>query len=92
MAHLTRNKQKLLNRIRRIKGQVEAIEKALEEEKDCGLTLQTIAAARGAMNGLMAEVMEGHIREHILNQNHDPHVEPAQAAEELIGILRSYLK
>ena len=62
MAHTTKDKEKLLNRVRRIKGQISAIEKALESDQECSKVLQTIAACRGAINGLMAEVLEGHVR------------------------------
>jgi len=65
MAHTTRNKEKLLVRVRRIRGQVAALEKALSEEDDCSRILQLIAGSRGAMDGLMAEVLEGHIRLHV---------------------------
>jgi DNA-binding FrmR family transcriptional regulator len=92
MAHTTRDKHKLLNRVRRIKGQVEGIEKALEAEKDCFLVLQTIAACRGALNGLMAEVLEGHIRFHVLDPGHEPRPEQAQAAEVLLDVVRAFLK
>src|ERR1700726_1587042 len=60
MAHTIRDKKKLLNRVNRISGQVGAIKRALEQEKDCTDLLRTIAACRGAINGLMAEVIEGH--------------------------------
>ena len=59
MAHTVRDKNKLLNRVRRIRGQVDAIERALAEEQDCSDLLRTIAACRGAINGLMGEVIEG---------------------------------
>ena len=72
MAHTVRDKKKLLNRVNRISGQVEAIKRALEEEQDCSDLLRTIAACRGAMNGLMAEVIEGHIRFHIVDPNEKP--------------------
>ena len=68
MAHTTRDKEKLLIRVRRIRGQVEAIERALKEEQECGDLLQLVAACRGALNGLMAELVEGHIRFHVLDQ------------------------
>ncbi len=66
MAHTLKNKKSLLTRIRRIKGQSEALERALEQEAECGAVLQQIAAIRGAINGLMAEVLVGHVREHCL--------------------------
>lgn len=92
MAHTIRGKQKLLNRVRRIRGQMDGIEKALGEERDCSAILQMIAACRGAIGGLMSEVVEGHIREHVLDPNKRPTAEQSEAAEELIDVLKSYLK
>lgn len=92
MAHTIRDKKKLISRVHRIRGQIEAVEKALVEERDCHSILQTIAACRGAINGLMAEVMEGHIRHHVLNPDRDPASGEARAAQELIDIVKSYLK
>jgi DNA-binding FrmR family transcriptional regulator len=90
MTHTIREKAKLLNRVRRIRGQVEAIERALEHDIGCADVMQLIAAARGAMGGLMAEVMEDHVRLHVMEP--DPAFERAQAAQELIDVVRSYLK
>jgi DNA-binding FrmR family transcriptional regulator len=92
MSHMIRDKPKLLKRVRRIRGQVEAVERALEQDIGCGDTMQLIAAARGAINGLMAQVMEGHIRVHATDPRRQPGSEQAQAAEELIDVVRSYLK
>lgn len=92
MAHTTADKKKLIDRIRRIRGQIDAIEKALEQEKDCSGILHHIAGCRGAMNGLMAEVVEGHIRSHILVSENGSKEKQAQAAEELIDLVKSYLK
>jgi DNA-binding FrmR family transcriptional regulator len=64
MSHTVKAKAKLLNRAGRIRGQVEALERALAGERECGEVLRLIAAARGAMDSLMAGVLEGHIREH----------------------------
>jgi FrmR/RcnR family transcriptional regulator, repressor of frmRAB operon len=89
MAHTIRNKKQLLNRVRRVRGQIEAVERLLEEEKECADILQQIAACRGSINGLMAEVLEGHIRCHIAEPEHAPR---AKAVEELIGITKSYLR
>lgn len=89
MSHTLKHKKPLLNRVRRLKGQLEALERALDDETGCYPILQQITAIRGAINGLMATVIEGHIREHmqpLLEQE-----EPA-ATEELIKVLRSYLK
>jgi len=92
MPHTVRDKKKLLNRVRRIRGQVAAIERALEEEQDASSILQTIAACRSAMNSLMAEVIEGHIRFHVVNPDTRPTSEQARATQELIDVLRTYLK
>ncbi len=91
MAHTTRDKEKLLVRVRRIRGQVEALEKALDQDDDCSKVLHLIAGSRGAMDGLMAEVLEGHIRSHVA----DPKVPPSErsrATEDVIELIRSYLK
>jgi DNA-binding FrmR family transcriptional regulator len=92
VSHTVREKTKLLNRVRRIRGQIEAVERALEQEIGCADVLQLIAGTRGAINGLMAEVMEDHIRMHVIDPAREPDSERAQAAEELIDVVRSYLK
>lgn len=92
MAHTVRDKKKLLDRVRRLRGQVEGIEKALIEERECHSILQTIAACRGAINGLMAEVIEGHIRFHVLDPDDDPVSERSKAAQELVDVVKTYLK
>jgi len=91
MAHTIRNKKKLILRVRRIRGQIGALEKALQEERDCGEILQLIAASRGAINGLMAEILEGHLRFHIANPNGKPKSKRA-AAREVIDVMKTYLK
>ena len=92
MAHIIRDKKKMLNRVRRIRGQVEAIEHAIEREADCSEILHTISACRGAFNSLMAEVLDGHIRFHVMDPDQDPKSEKARATQELIDVLRSYLR
>ncbi len=92
MAHTIRDKKKLLNRVRRIRGQIDAVEKALDQEHDCSAILLTIAACRGAINSLMAEVIEGHIRYHVVDPDQQPSTERAKAAQELIDVVRTYLK
>ena len=92
VTHTIREKTKLLNRVRRIRGQIEAVERALDQEIGCADVLQLIAGARGAINGLMAEVMEDHIRAHIVDPVREPDTQRAHAAEELIDVVRSYLK
>lgn len=91
MGHTARDKKPLLTRIRRIKGQAEALEKAVEEETECSAVLQQIAAIRGAVNGLMTEVLEGHIREH-LGADGVSSQQRQQDVEQVVQILRSYLK
>src|SRR5689334_15549554 len=86
MAHTVRDKNKLLNRVRRIRGQVDAIERALVEEQDCTDMLRTIAACRGAINSLMAEVIEGHIRYHVVDPDVKPTSRQATAAQELMDV------
>ena len=90
--HTVEEKPKLILRIKRIKGQIAAIERALEADEDCSDLLQLITAARGAMNGLMAELLEGHIRFHVIDPKQKISSEQALAADELIDIVRSYLK
>ncbi len=92
MAHLERDRKKLLNRARRIRGQIEAVERALEEDDQCSAVLQTIAAARGALNGLMARVLEGHIREHVIDPGRKPTRAQLEAADELLDVVKAYLK
>ena len=89
MSHTLKHKKPLLNRVRRLRGQLQALERALDEETGCYPILQQITAIRGAINGLMATVIEGHIREHMqpLQEQDEP-----QATEELVKVLRSYLK
>ena len=87
MSHTSREKLDLLSRTKKIIGQLESVLRALEEDASCGDVLQRLAAARGSINGLMAELMEDHIR------NHMPRNRSAEnATEELIEIVRSYLR
>jgi DNA-binding FrmR family transcriptional regulator len=92
LSHLTSRKTKLLNRIRRIKGQIEAVERALEEDASCGDVLQLLTGARGAMNGLMSEVIEDHVRHHVASADIGDQVVRDKGADELIDVVRSYLK
>lgn len=92
MAHTIKDKEKLLNRARRIRGQATAIEKALEEERDCSAILQTIAACRGAINGLMAELIEGQIKHHVVDPARRPTAEQSRAAQEIVDIVKAYLR
>ncbi|HDX8442204.1 metal/formaldehyde-sensitive transcriptional repressor [Aeromonas hydrophila] len=91
MSHTIHGKKKLLARVRRIKGQAGALESALEQESDCAAILQQIAAIRGAVNGLMLEVLEGHIREH-LGAEEATQAERLEDLDQVVRVLRSYLK
>ena len=73
-------------------GQVAAIDKALDQEAECSDVLHNISACRGAMDALMAEVIEGHIRFHILPPNGNATDEQTRAADDLVTALRAYLK
>ena len=90
MAHTVRDKAKLLARARRIQGQTAALEKQLTEGTDCIAVLQQIAAIRGAVNGLMAAVIEGHLVDHVVNES-----DLAQRQQDLdvvLQVIKSYLK
>jgi DNA-binding FrmR family transcriptional regulator len=92
MTHTTREKQKLLARVRRIRGQVEGIERALTGEAGCEEIMHLIAGVRGATAGLMAEVVEDHVREHLVDVEKHPGALNSEAAEQLLDVIRTYLK
>lgn len=92
MTHTIREKQKLLARVRRLRGQIEAIERALEGESGCEQVMHLIAGARGAMAGLMAEVVEEHVRTHLVDIETHPNALNADAVEQLLEVVRTYLK
>jgi DNA-binding FrmR family transcriptional regulator len=92
MAHTIREKQKLLARVRRIRGQVEAIERALDSEVGCEQVLQLIAGVRGATAGLMAEVVEDHVRNHLVDAEKHPGALDGDATDQLLDVVRTYLK
>jgi FrmR/RcnR family transcriptional regulator, repressor of frmRAB operon len=92
MGHVARDKTKLLNRLKRLRGQIEAIERAVEADEECAGVLQQATSCRGALDGFIAEVIEDHIREHMIGDrpaSADPRV---IAAEELIDVVHAYLK
>ena len=91
MSHTVQNKKPLLARIRRIKGQTEALERALENAEDCSVILQQLAAVRGAINGLMLQVMEGHVREHLGDANASE-AQREKDLEMVVSVLRSYVR
>ncbi len=91
MSHVFEDK-KIISRIRRIKGQLEAVERSLQEGKDCFAVLQTLSACRGAMNGLMGELIEGHVKEHVMQKPDAPQSDQDKAALELVTLLKTYWK
>ena len=95
MPHSPEDKKRAITRLRRIKGQTEALERAVEEGTDCSALLQQIAALRGAANGLMAEVLDSHLRELFGTSKIEPAngpIDPDEEIEALMKILRTYLK
>jgi len=92
MGHTVREKAKLLARVRRIRGQVEALERALDDERGCAEVLHQIVAVRGAIHGLMVGVLEEHVRAHIADPSISSAAMRSQGADELIDVLRSYLR
>jgi DNA-binding FrmR family transcriptional regulator len=90
--HTTHSKDKLVLRARRIAGQVKAIEKAIQNDVECASILQHLAACRGALNGLMSELVEEHILFHVLDPKKKHSSEQVEAAEQLMDIVNTYLK
>jgi len=88
MSHTSREKLDLLNRTKKVVGQLESVERALEEDAPCAQVLQRLAAARGAINSLMGELLEDHIRNHMPRATKSSE----EAADDVIEIVRTYLK
>jgi DNA-binding FrmR family transcriptional regulator len=91
MSHIEKEKQKLVARIKRIRGQVDSIERSLTTEDDCADVLMLLANIRGGINSLMAEVLEDHIRHHLLSPERSS-APPHELAEDMIELVRAYLK
>lgn len=91
MSHTMKDKQKLVARIRRIRGQVDSIERSLTADDDCADVLMLLANVRGGVNSLMAEVLEDHIRHHMTGHEKSE-VPMTELAEDLIDLVRAYLK
>ena len=91
MGHVAKEKKKLLNRIKRLRGQLDAIERAVENDVECARVLQQATACRGAMDGFIAEVIEDHILEHMIDPDAAAEDPKRKAAEELVGIVHTYL-
>jgi len=88
MSHTSREKLDLVNRTKKIIGQLESVLRGLSEDEQCADVLQRLAAARGAINSLMAELMEDHIRHHMPRNTKSSE----DAAEDVIDIVKTYLK
>jgi len=91
MSNLDKEQQKLVARIKRIRGQVDSIERSLTTNDDCADILMLLANVRGGINSLMAEVLEDHIRLHLLSTE-TTKAQPHELAEDLIDLVRAYLK
>jgi DNA-binding FrmR family transcriptional regulator len=92
MSHVVEDKRKLLNRVRRLRGQINAIERALESEADCIDVMRLLTAGRGAINGIMAIVVEDHIQLHLVAKHRKPPPAETEATNQLIDVLRSYIE
>jgi DNA-binding FrmR family transcriptional regulator len=88
MSHTSREKLDLVNRTKRIVGQLESVLRGLNEDAHCADVLQRLAAARGAINSIMAELIEDHIHNHMPRNSKSSE----EAAEDVIEIVKSYLK
>jgi DNA-binding FrmR family transcriptional regulator len=88
MTHIPHEKTELVSRTKKVIGQLESVLRALEEDSHCADILQRLAAARGAINSLMGELMEDHILNHMPRKTKSS----AEAATDLIEIVRTYLK
>jgi len=91
MSHLLEIDPQLLARVRRIGGQVRAVERALETDKSCTEILHLVAAVRGAVNGLLDEIIAEHLQAHVAHAGLSD-AERAQGAEELLTVIRRYSK
>jgi DNA-binding FrmR family transcriptional regulator len=92
MNHIAKEKAKLTNRLKRMRGQIEAMERAVDADTECATVLQQATACRGALDGFIAEVIEDHIREHMIDPKAGRDSPQSLAAEELIEIVHQYLK
>ena len=92
MAHLSKDPAKLVARIRRLQGQLDAVARALENDTPCGEVLQLVASIRGAVNGLTVELIEDHVRHHVVDPDAETDPDKAKGAADLLAVLRTYLK
>ncbi len=91
MAHTKKEKVRLLHRVNRIRGQFAALAQAIEAEKDCTEVLQILSAVRGGINSLTADMLDGHVRYHVLGPRRKTTSDQQKAAEDLLEVIRSYL-
>lgn len=91
MPHSAEEKKRVLARVRRIRGQLDALERALESGEACGPVLQQIAAVRGAVNGLMAGVLESHLREELAPFAGENGARQS-SIDDAVSLVRSYLR
>ncbi len=89
--HIIADREKLLARVRRIAGQVAAVERQLAGDAGCSETLQLVASVRGAVGSLMEELIEQHMREHVARPGMTDAARAA-AAEEMLALIRRYGK
>jgi FrmR/RcnR family transcriptional regulator, repressor of frmRAB operon len=92
MSHTLKDKKNLVARVRRLRGQMEAIERAVESDAECARVMHLIAGVRGAVTGLMAEVLEDHVRTHLVDADKHPGALDSEATEQLLAVVRTYLK
>lgn len=92
MSHTVEGKQQLLNRVRRLRGQIDALERALEADEGCSEVMRLLTAGRGAINGIMAEVVEDHIEMHMIDPDRKRSRDEKRAADELLDVLRTYIR
>lgn len=92
MGHVTKDREKLLNRLKRLRGQIEAIHRSVEAGDECARVLQQATACRGALDGFIGEMIEGHIREHVVDPKLGRNSPESVAAEQLIEIVHQYMK
>ena len=92
MSHPVIRRKKLRNRVRRLRGQIDALERALDNKSDTDEVMRQLTAARGAISGIMAEVVEDHVRARLINEDRKPSKDELKAADELLDALRTYIR
>jgi len=82
---------KLVNRLKRIRGQIKALEDAVAAGKSPASLLQQATSCRGALNGFIVKVIEKHIREQLVDPAASKQDPRTQAAEDLVEVIQAYL-